>query len=85
MNVPDADPQSIETLLAIMKQLRDPETGCPWDVKQDFQSIAPYTLEEAYEVVDAIEEGDEKGDPDGDKGKEEACDHPLIAGLLCPG
>jgi MazG family protein len=61
MNVTDADPQSIETLLAIMKQLRDPETGCPWDVKQDFQSIAPYTLEEAYEVVDAIEEGDETG------------------------
>ena len=61
MNVTSADPQSIETLLAIMKQLRAPETGCPWDLKQDFQSIAPYTLEEAYEVVDAIEQGDEAG------------------------
>jgi ATP diphosphatase len=47
--------QEIERLLAIMKQLRDKENGCPWDVEQDFTSIAPYTLEEAYEVVDAIE------------------------------
>lgn len=38
-----------------MRQLRDPETGCPWDIKQDFKSIAPYTIEEAYEVADAIE------------------------------
>jgi len=41
-----------------MKRLRDPETGCAWDIKQTYQSIAPYTLEEAYEVVDAIERGD---------------------------
>ncbi|MGB3408635.1 MAG: nucleoside triphosphate pyrophosphohydrolase [Jannaschia sp.] len=41
-------------LLAIMDRLRDPETGCPWDIEQDFASIAPYTIEEAYEVADAI-------------------------------
>ncbi|MFO6463212.1 nucleoside triphosphate pyrophosphohydrolase [Jannaschia sp. KMU-145] len=42
-------------LLAIMARLRDPETGCPWDIEQDFASIAPYTIEEAYEVADAID------------------------------
>ncbi|MFW2543481.1 nucleoside triphosphate pyrophosphohydrolase [Primorskyibacter sp. 2E107] len=42
-------------LLAIMRALRDPKTGCPWDLEQDFASIAPYTIEEAYEVADAIE------------------------------
>lgn len=42
-------------LLEIMRQLRDPETGCPWDVEQNFSTIAPYTIEEAYEVADAIE------------------------------
>lgn len=41
-----------------MRKLRDPQTGCPWDVKQDFKSIAPCALEEAYEVVEAIESGD---------------------------
>ena len=41
-----------------MAKLRDPAAGCPWDVKQDFASIAPYTIEEAYEVADAIESGD---------------------------
>ena len=45
-------------LYQIMIQLRDPETGCPWDVAQDFASIAPYTIEEAYEVADAIQIGD---------------------------
>jgi nucleoside triphosphate diphosphatase len=45
----------IERLLAIMRRLRDPVTGCPWDIEQDFASIAPYTIEEAYEVADAIE------------------------------
>ena len=45
----------ISKLLQIMKQLRDPERGCPWDQEQDFASIAPYTIEEAYEVADAIE------------------------------
>ena len=48
----------IERLRAIMAQLRDPERGCPWDVKQDFASVAPYTIEEAYEVADAIDRGD---------------------------
>ncbi len=57
MTPPDTDPSTatIETLLDIMARLRDPENGCPWDRQQDFRSIAPYTLEEAYEVVDAIE------------------------------
>lgn len=45
----------MEQLLVIMSQLRDPERGCPWDIKQSFDSIVPYTLEEAYEVADAIE------------------------------
>jgi ATP diphosphatase len=45
-------------LLDIMARLRDPETGCPWDVQQNFATIAPYTIEEAYEVADAIESGD---------------------------
>lgn len=48
-------------LLDIMARLRDPETGCPWDVEQTFATIAPYTIEEAYEVADAIEEGDVAG------------------------
>lgn len=50
--------QNIIALLDVMARLRDPESGCPWDLQQDFRSIAPYTLEEAYEVVDAIETGD---------------------------
>ncbi|MCS4232678.1 MAG: nucleoside triphosphate pyrophosphohydrolase [Stenotrophomonas chelatiphaga] len=45
-------------LLAIMARLRDPQGGCPWDLEQDFSSIAPYTIEEAYEVADAIDRGD---------------------------
>jgi MazG family protein len=48
----------IDRLLAIMARLRDPERGCPWDQEQDFATIAPYTIEEAYEVADAIERGD---------------------------
>lgn len=53
------DPKGgLPRLLEIMARLRDPETGCPWDVEQDFTSIAPYTIEEAYEVADAIERGD---------------------------
>jgi len=48
----------IDDLLAIMDSLRDPERGCPWDLKQSFRSIVPYTLEEAYEVADAIERED---------------------------
>lgn len=54
-----ADPAfEITRLLAIMAKLRDPETGCPWDIEQTFATIAPYTIEEAYEVADAIERGD---------------------------
>src|SRR5216110_2504962 len=48
----------IDRLLAIMARLRDPERGCPWDHEQDFATIAPYTIEEAYEVADAIERAD---------------------------
>lgn len=48
----------VERLLEIMARLRDPSAGCPWDLQQDFRSIAPHTLEEAYEVADAIERGD---------------------------
>lgn len=58
-DLPDMTPSSdIARLLEIMAALRTPKTGCPWDLEQDFASIAPYTLEEAYEVVDAIERGD---------------------------
>ena len=49
---------SIDHLLQIMARLRDPEGGCPWDLQQTFASIAPYTIEEAYEVADAIDRGD---------------------------
>ena len=49
---------SLDHLLTIMAQLRDPEHGCPWDCAQDFTTIAPYTIEEAYEVADAIARGD---------------------------
>ncbi|MFC3630679.1 nucleoside triphosphate pyrophosphohydrolase [Paracoccus angustae] len=45
----------IARLIDIMAQLRDPQTGCPWDIEQDFASIAPYTIEEAHEVADAID------------------------------
>lgn len=49
---------SIERLLAVMARLRDPDGGCPWDLEQTYATIAPYTIEEAYEVADAIERGD---------------------------
>ncbi|MGK2922677.1 MAG: nucleoside triphosphate pyrophosphohydrolase [Methyloceanibacter sp.] len=51
----------LEGLLAVMARLRDPDTGCPWDVKQSFATIAPYTIEEAYEVADAIARDDMDG------------------------
>lgn len=51
-------PGSLEKLIWIMSQLRDPVKGCPWDLKQDFKSIVPYTLEEAFEVAEAIENND---------------------------
>jgi ATP diphosphatase len=49
---------TLNDLLYLMARLRDPQTGCPWDIKQDYASIAPSTIEEAYEVVDAIEKQD---------------------------
>ncbi|MGR3660184.1 MAG: nucleoside triphosphate pyrophosphohydrolase [Paracoccaceae bacterium] len=53
------DPEGgLPRLLEIMRRLRDPDNGCPWDIEQDFASIAPYTIEEAYEVADAIERQD---------------------------
>jgi len=52
---------AIEKLLGMMARLRDPEDGCPWDKQQTFRTIAPYTIEEAYEVVDAIESEDMRG------------------------
>lgn len=55
---PFDDLRSVQTLRTIMERLRTPETGCPWDLEQDFSSIAPYTVEEAYEVADAIERND---------------------------
>ncbi|MBS0333142.1 MAG: nucleoside triphosphate pyrophosphohydrolase [Proteobacteria bacterium] len=54
---PDTLPP-LERLLAIMARLRDPSDGCPWDLEQTFETIAPYTVEEAYEVADAIERND---------------------------
>lgn len=51
-------PRPIDRLIGIMARLRDPERGCPWDLQQTFATIAPYTVEEAYEVADAIERGD---------------------------
>jgi len=53
-----ADPAALAELLELMARLRDPERGCPWDVEQTFATIAPYTIEEAYEVADAIERKD---------------------------
>lgn len=52
---------TVDDLLRVMARLRDPETGCPWDVKQSFASIAPYTIEEAYEVAEAIARDDLEG------------------------
>lgn len=57
VNPTTMDPRSIDTLLAIMAALRAPVTGCPWDLQQSFETIAPYTIEEAYEVADAIASG----------------------------
>jgi MazG family protein len=50
--------RAIAALIDLMAQLRDPQNGCPWDQKQTFATIAPYTIEEAYEVADAIEKGE---------------------------
>jgi NTP pyrophosphatase (non-canonical NTP hydrolase) len=53
--------REIDRLLAIMARLRDPNGGCPWDLEQSFETIAPYTIEEAYEVADAIDRRDMVG------------------------
>ena len=58
---PDRLAREVTRLAAIMARLRDPEGGCPWDLEQSFETIAPYTIEEAYEVADAIERGDMEG------------------------
>ncbi|MEE4192675.1 MAG: nucleoside triphosphate pyrophosphohydrolase [Halieaceae bacterium] len=58
MNRPDDASYRIEDLLRVMQRLRDPQHGCPWDLQQDFATIVPSTLEEAYELVEAIEHGD---------------------------
>src|SRR5580658_4144207 len=58
LRCPMTPSRDISRLLEIMAMLRTPQTGCPWDLEQDFASIAPYTIEEAYEVVDAIARGD---------------------------
>ena len=58
MNKMPVNKYSIDDLIYLMKRLRDPVTGCPWDLKQDYQSIASHTLEEVYEVIDAIERDD---------------------------
>lgn len=55
---PDPSRPGIDRLREVMARLRDPDDGCPWDLEQDFASIAPYTIEEAYEVADAIERQD---------------------------
>jgi ATP diphosphatase len=55
---PSGAERALSALLQLMARLRDPQSGCPWDLKQDFATIAPYTIEEAYEVADAIEGGD---------------------------
>ena len=62
--MPTEAAQQLTRLIAIMEALRDPQTGCPWDLAQDFTTIAPYTIEEAYEVADAIAAQDFAGLPD---------------------
>ncbi len=56
-----AHPAAVDRLIALMKQLRTPVTGCPWDLEQDFETIKPHTVEEAYEVAEAIENNDMDG------------------------
>ncbi len=56
-----SNPNPTDRLRAVMAKLRDPDGGCPWDVEQTFKTIAPYTIEEAYEVADAIQRGDMAG------------------------
>ncbi|MCP5060808.1 MAG: nucleoside triphosphate pyrophosphohydrolase [bacterium] len=58
VTIVDSKVAPMDRLLALMARLRDPENGCPWDLEQRFETIAPYTIEEAYEVDDAIRRGD---------------------------
>ena len=58
MNEKTQPAYDIADLKRLMERLRDPETGCPWDLKQTYQSIAPFTLEECLELIDALEQGD---------------------------
>ncbi|MCB9989115.1 MAG: nucleoside triphosphate pyrophosphohydrolase [Rhodospirillales bacterium] len=58
MDKHDKNQKATQDLLDLMARLRNPDGGCPWDLEQDFKSIAPHTIEEAYEVADAIERGD---------------------------
>lgn len=58
MNSPRRDGQALERLVDIMAKLRTPETGCPWDLEQDIASLRPYLIEEAYEVLEAMDDGD---------------------------
>ncbi len=58
MNAPAEPRYSVADLLRVMQRLRDPDNGCPWDIQQDFSTIVPSTLEEAYELVESIEQGD---------------------------
>jgi ATP diphosphatase len=60
-NMADQPKDNIETLLAVMRALRDRESGCPWDIKQTYETIVPYTIEEAYEVADSIGRKDMAG------------------------
>ncbi|MDI1297109.1 MAG: nucleoside triphosphate pyrophosphohydrolase [bacterium] len=57
-SIAKASPADIMPIADVMARLRDPDTGCPWDIAQDFASVAPYTIEEAYEVADACQRGD---------------------------
>ena len=60
MSTPPTTAGALERLLDIMRVLRTPDTGCPWDLKQDHATLTPYILEEAHEVVDAIETGSDE-------------------------
>ena len=58
MSKPPPPPSDLDGLLELMARLRAPDGGCPWDIEQTFATIAPHTIEEAYEVADAIDHGD---------------------------
>src|SRR3546814_12135978 len=88
-NSPDSFPaaprpsatEALDRLLAIMARLRDPDGGCPWDLKQNFATIAPYTIEEAYEVADALDQQDmeaQSGRASGRKRVSQNVKHPVV-------